>query len=438
MMGQCRNRCFLTRFQNLPPEQRGPLFGVPIAIKDQIDTAGIITTYGSKACKDYVPPEDATIVRKLKEAGAVILGKTTLCDWAAGFSSMSSMSGTTKHPIDPSRDPGGSSAGSGTAVGAGLCLAAIGGDTGGSIRLPSSFCGLVGVRMTPGRISRDGMSALVKTQDTPGPICKNVEDAAKILDVLVGYDERDEFTSINALTGRSALPSQFQDAVAQPFLEGKRIGVLRQEFGSHQGVNGLVNKALAELKGAGVDLIDVEIPNLDDFKRLTAPYVLRAKADINEFCASRRGLQHLKLEDLYEKGIYHKGLELIPSAAKASLKFDQNPHYSKYLVVREDFQRKVAALFAKHNLDAIVYPTCKVLAPKTEQLLSGEWRHLPNTVIGSQLLFTALSVPIGKAIDDDFPDDPELPVGLEVLGVALSEERILNIAAGIESLQRKH
>ncbi|KAF2165696.1 hypothetical protein M409DRAFT_55582 [Zasmidium cellare ATCC 36951] len=425
------------KLDGIPVGRRGPLFGVPIAIKDQIDTAGLRTTYGSKACEDYVPPEDATIVRKLKEAGAVILGKTTLCDWATGFSSMSSMTGTTRHPIDPTRDPGGSSAGSGTAVGAELALAAIGGDTGGSIRLPSSFCGLVGVRMTPGRISRDGMSALVKTQDTPGPMCRTVEDAAKILDVLVGFDEKDDFTSINALTGRSASATQFQDAVAQPFLEGKRLGVLRQEFGSHLGINDILDKTLADLKGAGVELVDVEIPNLDDFKRITAPYVLRAKADINEFCASRPALQHIKLEDLYDKGIYHKGLELIPSAVKGSTKFEQSPHFAKYLVTREEFQRKVAALFAKHSLDAIIYPTCKTLAPKTQQLLDGEWQHVPNTVIGSQLLFTALSVPIGRAKDDDFPDDPALPVGLEILGVPLSEERILNIAAGVEALQSK-
>lgn len=425
------------KLDSLPTEKRGPLFGVPLAIKDQIDTAGIRTTYGSKACEDYVPPKDAAIVRKLKEAGAVILGKTTLCDWAAGFSSMSSMTGTTQHPLDPSRDPGGSSAGSGTAVGAGLALAAIGGDTGGSIRLPSSFCGLVGVRMTPGRISRDGMSSLVKTQDTPGPMCRTVEDAAKILDVLLGYDELDDFTSINALTGRSASATHFQDAIAQPFLEGKRLGVLRQEFGTHKGIQGRLDKTLTDLKSAGVELVDVEIPGLDDFKRLTAPYVLRSKADINEFCASKEGLKHIKLEDLYDRGIYHKGLDLIPSAVKGTIKFDENPHYAKYLVKREEFQRKVASLFAKHSLDAIIYPTCKVLAPKTQQLLDGQWQHVPNTVIGSQLLFTALSVPIGRAKDDDFPNDPELPVGLEILGVPLSEERILNLAAGVEALQSK-
>ena len=157
-----------------------PLDGVPVTIKDSLNVAGFETCWGSRLYAGRRADEDETPARRLRAAGAVILAKTTMCDWAAGFSSLSSLSGNTRHPIDPSRDPGGSSGGSGTSVAAGLALAAIGGDTGGSIRLPSSFCGLVGVRVTPGRISRDGMSALVKTFDTPGPMCNTVEDAARI------------------------------------------------------------------------------------------------------------------------------------------------------------------------------------------------------------------------------------------------------------------
>lgn len=138
-------------------------------IKDQIETAGLKTAFGSVACKNYVPEQDATLVRKLKDAGAIILAKSTMPDWAASWFSTSSLNETTKNPHDLSRDPGGSSSGSGAAVASGMAIAAIGGDTGGSIRLPSSFCKLVGVRVTPGRVSRDGMSALVTPQDTPGP-----------------------------------------------------------------------------------------------------------------------------------------------------------------------------------------------------------------------------------------------------------------------------
>lgn len=410
---------------------------MPILIKDQIETAGIKTSYGSAACKDYVPDVDATLIRKLREAGAVILGKTTMCDWAAGYSSLSSLSGTTQHPIDSSRDPGGSSAGSGTAVAADLALAAIGGDTGGSIRLPSSFCGLVGLRPTPGRISRDGMSSLLSVQDTPGPMTKNVEDAARLMDVLVGFDERDESTSINHFTGRTTMSTQFTDAIKQPFLEGKRLGVLREVFGNHRGINTVLEKTLADLKNAGVELIEVSVPDLQHFRDTTSMYFLRSKTDINDFMKSRKGLAHLNIVDLHASGTYHRGLKTIDLLVKGPSDYLQSPHFGKAIGEQLRFQRVMGSVFAKHDLDAMIYPTSQLLAPKTQDLLDLERIEPPNTVIGSQLLWTALSVPIGKATDDYYPDDPELPVGLEVLGVPLSEERILNIAAGIESLRAK-
>ncbi|GIZ37717.1 hypothetical protein CKM354_000115400 [Cercospora kikuchii] len=425
------------QLDKLAQEKRGPLFGLPIVVKDQIETAGIATAYGSKVCKDHIPSHDATLVRKLKEAGAVILAKTTMPDWAASWFSTSSLSETTKHPIDPSRDPGGSSSGSGTAVAAGLALSAIGGDTGGSIRLPASFCGLVGVRVTPGRISRDGMSSLVATQDTPGPMTRTVQDAARILDVLVGFDEKDDFTSINALEHQTE-PRSFVNAIKEPVLSGRRLGVLRQAFGEHRGINFTLEKTLSELRASGVELIDVEIPDLEQLKEQTSVYVLRSRSDINSFLASRDALQHLKIEDLQEKGEYHQCLDLISALAKGPKDPFQSPHFSKALSAIQHFQRTVMSLYAKHKLDAIIYPTCQLLAPKTQDLLDLRWTCLnypTNTVIASQLLWSAVSVPIGTAKDDEYPDDPELPVGLEILGLPLSEDKLLNLAAGIEAMK---
>ncbi|CZT15964.1 uncharacterized protein RCC_01804 [Ramularia collo-cygni] len=422
------------RLDKLPPEQRGPLHGLPLLIKDQIETAGIPTCFGSKLCKDYIPTKDAAIIQRLKSAGAIILAKTTQPDWAAGWFSTSSLTGTTQHPHDSSRDPGGSSSGCGTGVAAGMGLAAIGGDTCGSIRLPASFCGLVGVRVTPGRISRQGMSALVKTLDTPGPMCGNVEDAARILDVLVGFDESDSFTSINALAPRRG-DFPFSDAIVKPILQGRRIGVLRQVFGTHRGIRTLLDDTLHKLSLSGGKLIDVEIPDLDRYTQSTSVYTLRSKADINEFCASREDLAHIKIEDVYHSGEYHECINL--TGALVSADFHKNPHYSAKLEEIGDFQRSVAGIYAKHDLDAIIYPTCQVLAPKTKDVLDMEWHSgaFPtNTAIGSYLLFASVSVPIGRAKDDGYPEDPELPVGLEILGVPLSEERILNIAAGIEGV----
>lgn len=339
-----------------------------MVIKDQIETAGIATAFGSKACKDYIPSKDATLVSKLKAAGAVILGKSTMPDWAASWFSTSSLSETTKNPYDLSRDPGGSSSGSGAAVAAGMALAAIGGDTGGSIRLPSSFCGLVGVRVSPGRISRDGMSALVVTQDTPGPMTRSVRDATKIMDVLVGYDELDDFTGINAVAPKLS-STAFEEAIEHPSLEGKRLGVLKQVFGSHKGILTVMESTLSKLEKAGAELIDVEVPDLDHYMTFTSQYATRSKTDINNFLAARKELAHLHIEDLQADGTYHKSLDLIDVLVKGPKDFAQDPHFAKRLLEQSKFQRIVSSMFAKHNLDATIYPTCQLLAPKTQDLL---------------------------------------------------------------------
>lgn len=293
-------------------------------------------------------------------------------DWAASWFSTSSLSQTTKNPYDLVRDSGGSSSGSGAAVAAGMALAAIGGDTGGSIRLPSSFCGLVGVRVTPGRISRDGMSALVQNQDTPGPMANSVEDAARILDVIVGFDEQDDFTSVNAVAplGKSTTP--FLDAIQAPSAKGKRLGVLMQAAGSDKSVRAVFDRALKDLEREGAVLVDVSIPDLDYYKTASSAYVLRSKADINAFCASRNELSHLKLEDLHAAGKYHKALDLIDAVVKGPANYLKNPHYTEAMLVQAKFQRVVASVFAQHELDAMVYPTCQVLPPKTEDILNAK------------------------------------------------------------------
>jgi amidase len=355
----------------LEPSRRGSLHGVPFLVKDQIETAGLATAFGSKACKDYVPEKDATIVKKLRDAGAIILGKSTMPDWAASWFSTSSLSGTTKNPFDLTRDPGGSSSGSGAAVAAGMALAAIGGDTGGSIRLPSSFCGLVGVRVTPGRISRHGMSSLVVTQDTPGPMVNTVEDAARILDVLVGFDEKDQYTSVNAIASSSGSKTPFSDAVKGASVKDKRLGVLRGTFGTHKGILDVMDAALNKLEAAGAVLVDVKIPNLDHYKASTSMYISRSKSDINAFLASRKELSHFKIEELQREGIYHKSLDLIDMLVKGPTDFTQSMHFTKELMQQSEFQRIVASIFAKEDLDATLYPTCQLLAPKTQDLIDG-------------------------------------------------------------------
>ena len=231
----------------------GPLHGIPVLIKDQAETAGIRTTFGSVAFEDYVPEADATAVRRLKEAGVVILAKTNLPDFATSWFAYSSAGGETKNPYDLDRDPGGSSSGTGAAIAANFGAVGIGEDTGGSIRVPSSFDNLVGVRVTTGLISRKGLSPLVVFQDTAGPMTRTVKDAAILLDALVGYDSEDPFTAAATLA-RDA--GSYAEGLSEGTLRGARVGVVREVFGpdddpdSYQ-VNGVVEGTLEAMQVAG-------------------------------------------------------------------------------------------------------------------------------------------------------------------------------------------
>ena len=206
----------------------GPLHGIPVLVKDCVETSDIPTTFGSEALDGYVPERDAVTVRKLREAGAVILGKTTLPDFATSWFSFSSLSEETRNPFDLARDPGGSSAGTGAAIAANLAAVGIGTDCGGSIRLPSSFCGLVGIRSTPGVVPRTGSSYLVIFQDTIGPMTRSVADAVTVFDVLAGYDESDPYTAAYTI---ARAPASYRALLDDATLEGARLGLVVNALG---------------------------------------------------------------------------------------------------------------------------------------------------------------------------------------------------------------
>ena len=250
-------------------ELSGPLHGVPIVVKDQAETKGIMTTFGSIAMDGYMPAEDATAIAKLKDAGAIILAKTTMPDFATSWFSYSSKSGTSKNPYDLARDPGGSSSGTGAAVAANFSALGIGEDTGGSIRLPASFNNLVGLKVTPGLISRAGMSPLVVFQDSAGPMCREVEDVAQLLNVIAGFDAKDPFTATASIAG----PQDYLAGLDAQALAGKTIGVIREVFGADTdeesaAVNQLMEQALSDIRAAGAETVDVVIPDLEHYPRL--------------------------------------------------------------------------------------------------------------------------------------------------------------------------
>lgn len=408
----------------------GPLHGVPVLIKDQIEVGGMPTSYGSAIAADYVPEADSKVVADLRAAGAIILGTTTMPDFATSWFSTSSRSGVTKNPYDPTRDPGGSSSGSAAAIAANLAAVGIGGDTGGSIRLPSSFCNVVGVRVTPGMISRTGMSSLVTPQDTPGPITRTVEDAARLLDVLVGFDPDDPYTAVTRIAQHQG---SFTDGLGESTMSGKRVGVLREAFGDSSDPDGArVNEVLADaldkIREAGGETVDVQISDLMHLVGFTSLYNTRSRADMDAFFKTRPGSGVEGMREVVASERFHPKLDLLIGIGESSSDPKADPEYLERVLVQQEFQRQVLGLLADLDLDAIVFPDVKLPAPTHEDVLSDKWTCLTyptNTVIASQLHFPAITVPAGFT-------DNGLPVGLEIMSAPYDEKRLLLLAGALE------
>jgi amidase len=408
----------------------GPLHGIPIAVKDQAETKDIPTSFGSIAIKGYVPKEDSTLVAKLKEAGAVILGKTTLPDFATSWFGYSSATGETKNPYDLARDPGGSSAGTGSAVAANLAAVGIGEDTGGSIRVPASFDNLVGVRVTPGLISRKGLSPLVVFQDTAGPMGRTVKDTAIVLDAIVGYDPKDPYTAAFAVAGHQGSYTKNLDAGA---LKGARIGVLKEAFGSDSDpdcaeVNKVIRAAIKSIAAAGAEVVDVSLPNLMDFILETSLYITHSRHDINAFLGSNPDFAYSSLDAIYKDGKYHKNLDLIKDIMTGPANPQDDPEYYRKLAARDAFQRAVVNVIAANRLDGICFPCCQVLPPTRQELNDGRWTVLTfptNTLIAAQTWLPSICLPAGFS-------SAGIPVGLEMVVLPYHEPDLFRLGYAFE------
>ncbi len=412
-------------------ELSGPLHGVPVLVKDQAETAGIRTTFGSTAFEDYTPEKDATAVRRLKDAGALILAKTNLPDFATSWFAYSSAGGETKNPYALDRDPGGSSSGTGAAVAANLGAVGIGEDTGGSIRVPSSFDNLVGVRVTTGLVSRAGLSPLVVFQDTAGPMTRTVKDAAMLLDALVGYDPEDPFTAAAALAHDAG---SYAQGLAEGGLSGKRIGVLREAFGPEDDpdcgqVNEVVEGALGALREAGAEVVDpVVVPDLLHYIGVTSLYLSQSRYDIDKFLSQRPGAH--TVGELYDAKRFHPRLDLfIAIAEEAPEDPEEDPNYYRGLAAREEFRRAILGTMAAHDLDAIVYPNSQVLPPTRQELDDWKWTVLTfptNALIAAQADLPSISLPAGFA-------EGGVPVGFELVGKPYGEADLLRLAHAYET-----
>ena len=419
----------LDNYFNREGELIGPLHGVPIAVKDQIETAGIMTTFGSIAMQGYVPTEDATVISKLKDAGAIILAKTTMPDFATSWFGYSSKNGVSKNPYDLDYDPGGSSGGTGIAVAANLAMVGIGEDTGGSIRLPASCNNLVGLKPTPGIVSKAGMSPLVIFQDSAGPMCRTVEDLACVLDVIVGFDTKDPFTSSAVILGKKNYISSLKEGA---FID-RRVGVLKGLLDDPQiagvaPIKQLVKRALNDIESIGGILVDIEIPDLNHYIELTSLYVTRSKYDINNFLATRC-LPIKTVEEIYQRKQYHPSLELFEMLANGPKHPEDESDYFQRYLAREEFQQVILNEMGKKDVDVIVYPTTSIPTPSRKELDNRKWTtftYPTNTLIAAQSWLPAITVPAGFV--------GTLPVGLELMGIPYGEDDLISKAFAFEKI----
>jgi len=404
-----------------------PLYGVPVAVKDNMCTAGIKTTCASKILESFVSPYDATAVRMLKEAGAVIVGKTNMDEFAMGSSCEHSGFFPTRNPWDPDRVPGGSSGGSAAAVAADECILAVGSDTGGSIRQPASFCGIVGLKPTYGAVSRYGLVAFASSLDQIGPITKDVRDSAILLNVISGHDPSDS----------TSVKREYPDytAALAGDVKGMKIGLIKELFaeGIHEGILASVHAAVDRLKELGAEVDEVSLPYLK--YALTAYYLIapaEASSNLARYDGVQYGLRVREANDYVDMfcrtrsegfGDEVKRRIMLGTYALSAGYYDA--FYLKALKVRslvvEDFKK------AFEKFDVLVSPTTPTVAFRIGEKLDdplamyfNDYCTIPVNLSG----LPAISLPCGLS--------EGLPVGLHVIGPPFGEEAILRAAYSYE------
>jgi amidase len=413
---------------------RGPLHGIPVLIKDNIDTHDrMMTTAGSLALQGSIPPQDATVAKKLRDAGAVIIGKTNLSEWANFRSSHSSSGwsgrgGQTKNPYVLDRNPCGSSSGTGAAVAANLAAIGVGTETDGSVVCPSNANSLVGIKPTLGLISRAGIIPIAHSQDTAGPMCRTVRDAAILLNALAGIDERDVAT--NASIGKSSADyNRFLDTNS---LKGARIGVQRKSFGFNDAVDKLMNECIDVIKRSGATVIDpADIPTQGKFDDTELEVLLyEFKADLNKYLAALGPAAPVKsLKDIIDFNEKNRDRELpyfgqdimIKAQAKGPLT------EKKYLMAlaknhRMSRTQGIDAVMIKHNLDAIVAPTGG--PPWPTDLANGDHFTGGYSTASAVAGYPHITVPAGYVFG--------MPVGISFFGRAWSEPTLIKFAYAFE------
>lgn len=398
---------------------RGPLHGVPVLIKDNYDTGDMPTSGGTLGLATLQPARDAFQVKKLRDAGAVILGKTTMHELAAGITTISSLTAQTRNPYDLFRVPGGSSGGTGAAIGASFAAAGMGSDTCGSIRIPAANQNMVGLRGTHGLSSRTGVMPLSSTQDIAGPLARSVTDLAIMLDATVGADPADAITKESA----GHIPKSYRDGLTADGLKGARIGVLRALWGNapeDDEVAAIVRKALDGLKAQGAEVIDIAVPGLDDFMRDSSVIADEFKFDLADYLARQPNAPVKSLGEIIDRGLHHAELDATFRLRNQPEK-RESEHYRQAMVKRRALRAAVIATLEELRVDALAYPTLR-----RKPALIGEAQGGTNCQLSATTGLPAISMPAGFSADG-------LPIGLELLGGAWEEAKLLKYAFAWES-----
>lgn len=413
------------------PREKMPLLGIPLGIKDVLTIDGMRTTCASRILENYIPPYTATSVKRLEESGAVTLGKLNMDEFAMGGSNENSAFGPVKHPTHSDRVPGGSSGGSAAAVRAGLCVASLGTDTGGSIRLPAHFSGVVGIKPTYGRVSRFGLVAFASSLDQVGPMAGSVEDAAIVLDAMSGHDPLDSTSSLEA-SGEFAKASR-----TQPNWKGLRVGVPKEYFGG--GLQPEVGKAIQEslkwMESQGAKLVEISLPHTS---YSVAVYYLvavsEASSNLSRFDSIRYGVRPSEgdvrdLADFYKKARSLFGTEVKRRIILGTFALStgySDAYYNRACQVRRLVKQDFDQAFSQ--VDLIAGPVSPTTAFKLGEKIQDPLQMYLNdifTIPANLAGIPAMSVPCGE-------DAQGLSIGIQLMGPAFAEERLISVAAAFE------